>query len=196
MACTYSRQGILQHPLPLQVGALCNTMGQERSSALYVGAVKTNVSHLEGAAGIAGLLKAPGRLINPGRSWLHHFWCENLLANANLCQHRHGSIPHQRIWINDGKCICYEGLLCILFFFGKIVGQPLLCPTPIVRVRASCVGIKAVSAMQHRQVPPNLHLSKLNPHIDVEDAWRSKTLGDRAAAETDFARWEIHGIKE
>jgi len=24
--------------------------------------------------------------------------------------------------------------------------------------------------MQHRQVPPNLHLSKLNPHIDVEDA--------------------------
>ena len=30
---------------------------------------------------------------------------------------------------------------------------------------------KAVSAMQHRQVPPNLHLSKLNPHIDVEVAW-------------------------
>ena len=34
-------------------------MGQQRSSSLYVGAVKTNVSHLEGAAGIAGLLKAP-----------------------------------------------------------------------------------------------------------------------------------------
>lgn len=50
--------------------------------------------------------------------------------------------------------------------------------------------------MQHRQVPPNLHLSKLNPHIDVEDAWRSETLGDRAADDTDFARWEIHGIKE
>eukprot|EP00438_Fugacium_kawagutii_P013947 Skav203413 [mRNA] locus=scaffold1743:284138:284595:- [translate_table: standard] len=69
-------------------------MGQERSSALYVGAVKTNVSHLEGAAGIAGLLKA-------------------------------------------------------------------------------------VSAMQHRQVPPNLHLSKLNPHIDVEDAWRKRDDGQR-----------------
>ena len=43
-----------------QVGALCNTMGDQRSSSLYVGAVKTNVSHLEGAAGIAGLLKVPG----------------------------------------------------------------------------------------------------------------------------------------
>ena len=43
----------------LQVGALCNTVGQGRSSSLYIGAVKTNVSHLEGAAGIAGLLKAP-----------------------------------------------------------------------------------------------------------------------------------------
>ena len=32
-------------------------MGQSRSRALHVGAVKTNVSHLEGAAGIAGLLK-------------------------------------------------------------------------------------------------------------------------------------------
>ena len=45
----------------LQVGALCNTVGQGRSSSLYVGAVKTNVSHLEGAAGIAGLLKVPWR---------------------------------------------------------------------------------------------------------------------------------------
>ena len=44
---------------PEQVGALCNTMGDQRSSSLYVGAVKTNVSHLEGAAGIAGLLKVP-----------------------------------------------------------------------------------------------------------------------------------------
>ncbi|CAJ1440834.1 unnamed protein product, partial [Effrenium voratum] len=69
---------------PIEVGALCSTMGQGRSSTLYVGAVKSNISHLEGAAGIAGLLKA-----------LH--------------------------------------------------------------------------AMEKRQVPPNLHLASLNPHIDVED---------------------------
>ncbi|CAK9054933.1 unnamed protein product [Durusdinium trenchii] len=69
---------------PIEVGALCSTFGVQRSSSLYVGAVKTNVSHLEGAAGIAGLLKA-------------------------------------------------------------------------------------ITAMQHHQVPPNLHLAKLNPHIDVEE---------------------------
>ena len=25
--------------------------------------------------------------------------------------------------------------------------------------------------MQHHEVPPNLHLEKLNPHIDLDDAW-------------------------
>lgn len=52
---------LLSHPSVIstcQVGALCSTFGVQRSSSLYVGAVKTNVSHLEGAAGIAGLLKA------------------------------------------------------------------------------------------------------------------------------------------
>ena len=28
--------------------------------------------------------------------------------------------------------------------------------------------IKAVLALQHRKVPPNLHFEKLNPHIDVK----------------------------
>ena len=48
------------------MGALCNTMGEQRSSSLYVGAVKTNVSHLEGAAGIAGLLKVPRQVLRRG----------------------------------------------------------------------------------------------------------------------------------
>ena len=41
-------------------------MGEQRSSSLYVGAVKTNVSHLEGAAGIAGLLKVPRQMLRRG----------------------------------------------------------------------------------------------------------------------------------
>ena len=29
--------------------------------------------------------------------------------------------------------------------------------------------LKALSAMVHSQVPPNLHLASLNPHMDIED---------------------------
>ena len=44
---------------PIEVGALKNTYGDGRSSPLALCAVKTNIGHLEGAAGMAGLLKAP-----------------------------------------------------------------------------------------------------------------------------------------
>lgn len=30
---------------------------------------------------------------------------------------------------------------------------------------------QAIAVMQHHEVPPNLHLEKLNPHIDLDDAW-------------------------
>jgi acyl transferase domain-containing protein/NADPH:quinone reductase-like Zn-dependent oxidoreductase/acyl carrier protein len=42
---------------PIEIGALSATMGPNRTTEAVLGAVKTNVSHLEGAAGIAGLLK-------------------------------------------------------------------------------------------------------------------------------------------
>ncbi|MEZ4867754.1 MAG: type I polyketide synthase [Caldilineaceae bacterium] len=43
---------------PIEIGALGSVFGQERSQPLWVGSVKTNFGHLEGAAGVAGLLKA------------------------------------------------------------------------------------------------------------------------------------------
>jgi acyl transferase domain-containing protein len=45
---------------PLEARAILETVGAtgNRSSNLYVGSVKTNIGHLEGAAGVAGVIKA------------------------------------------------------------------------------------------------------------------------------------------
>lgn len=43
---------------PLEAKAILATIGQNRSNELYVGSVKTNIGHLEGAAGVAGVIKA------------------------------------------------------------------------------------------------------------------------------------------
>lgn len=42
---------------PIEVSALDNVFGSERSAPLLVGSVKANIGHLESAAGIAGLIK-------------------------------------------------------------------------------------------------------------------------------------------
>ncbi|OLN91972.1 Lovastatin diketide synthase LovF 2 [Colletotrichum chlorophyti] len=45
---------------PLEARAILNTIGDQpgRKSEIYVGSVKTNIGHLEGAAGVAGVIKA------------------------------------------------------------------------------------------------------------------------------------------
>ena len=41
---------------PIEIGAL-SAVFEERTAPLYVGSVKTNIGHLEAAAGVAGLIK-------------------------------------------------------------------------------------------------------------------------------------------
>ncbi|KAK8225326.1 beta-ketoacyl synthase domain-containing protein [Phyllosticta capitalensis] len=43
---------------PLEAKAILSTIGKNRKNDLYVGSVKTNIGHLEGAAGVAGVIKA------------------------------------------------------------------------------------------------------------------------------------------
>jgi acyl transferase domain-containing protein len=45
---------------PLEARAILRTVGaiENRTTDLYVGSVKTNIGHLEGAAGVAGIIKA------------------------------------------------------------------------------------------------------------------------------------------
>ena len=43
---------------PIEISALQNTVARNRNSPCYLGSVKSNMGHLESAAGIAGLIKA------------------------------------------------------------------------------------------------------------------------------------------
>lgn len=42
---------------PYELSAIGQTFGTDRDLPLYVGSVKTNIGHLEGCAGLAGLIK-------------------------------------------------------------------------------------------------------------------------------------------
>ncbi|MGD9212680.1 MAG: beta-ketoacyl synthase N-terminal-like domain-containing protein, partial [Desulfobacteraceae bacterium] len=47
---------------PIEMTAIQNTVGRERGDTLYVGSIKSNLGHLESAAGIAGTIKAVAAL--------------------------------------------------------------------------------------------------------------------------------------
>ena len=47
---------------PIEMSAIQNTIAKDRTDTLYIGSVKSNIGHLESAAGIAGLLKSVAAL--------------------------------------------------------------------------------------------------------------------------------------
>jgi len=47
---------------PIEISAIKNTIAKDRKDTCYVGSVKTNIGHLESAAGIAGLIKSVASL--------------------------------------------------------------------------------------------------------------------------------------
>jgi acyl transferase domain-containing protein len=49
---------------PIEISAIKNTVAKDRKDHVYVGSVKSNIGHLESAAGIAGLIKSVAILSN------------------------------------------------------------------------------------------------------------------------------------
>ncbi|KAI4710994.1 Type I Iterative PKS [Alternaria sp. Ai002NY15] len=69
---------------PLEARAILKTIGsvENRLSDLYVGSVKTNIGHLEGAAGVAGIIKA-ALTVERGMI-LPNLWFEKLNPDIDL----------------------------------------------------------------------------------------------------------------
>ncbi|KUL82178.1 hypothetical protein ZTR_09578 [Talaromyces verruculosus] len=84
---------------PLEARAIINSIGSGRTSDLYVGSVKTNIGHLEGAAGVAGVIKAAfvvERGLIP-----QNLWFDTL--NPQISLPAHVRIPQQLTeWPTDG----------------------------------------------------------------------------------------------
>jgi len=47
---------------PIEISAIKNTIAKDRKDTCYVGSIKSNIGHLESAAGIAGLIKSVASL--------------------------------------------------------------------------------------------------------------------------------------
>lgn len=84
---------------PLEAKAILATIGQDRATELYVGSVKTNIGHLEGAAGVAGVIKAA--LVVERGVIPPNLWFEELNPAIELPPNVR--IPTQATrWPNDG----------------------------------------------------------------------------------------------
>jgi len=91
---------------PIEVGALCQVFSQNRASEdpLYLGAVKTNMGHLEASAGIAGLIKLALMLQHKRRVTNLHF--DSLNSNISLGDHLKLSDDNQPWELTGGKTRC------------------------------------------------------------------------------------------
>ena len=74
---------------PLEASAIGAVFGEHRSSKkpLFVGALKSNIGHLEGASGIAGLIKAVlviEKGVIPPNIWFERPSAKILVNNWNL----------------------------------------------------------------------------------------------------------------
>ncbi|MBD2776534.1 non-ribosomal peptide synthetase/type I polyketide synthase [Iningainema tapete] len=86
---------------PIEINAIAAVYGQERKQPLYVGSVKTNLGHLEAAAGIAGTIKTILALQHGEIPPHLHFKEPNPLINW---QGTPLEIPSQTVpWSNKGE---------------------------------------------------------------------------------------------
>jgi len=88
---------------PIEIGALDGVFSSTRSAArpLYIGSVKTNVGHLEGAAGIIGLLKVVLALQH--KVYPAHLHCSTKNPHISWNQLPIEILHRQKNWLAENK---------------------------------------------------------------------------------------------
>lgn len=89
---------------PIELHALADVIGTSRQEKCWVGSVKTNIGHLEAAAGIAGLIKTALSLKNQKIPGILNY--KQLNPHINLRSAQALTIPQQLVpWTTSGKRI-------------------------------------------------------------------------------------------
>lgn len=91
---------------PIEASALSRIFspGRPQDQPLHVGSVKTNIGHLEGASGLAGVIKAVLMLEN-----------ETILPNTNF------EMPNPRIPLDEWK-LTVSAITDAIFCYGRLTG--------------------------------------------------------------------------
>jgi 3-oxoacyl-(acyl-carrier-protein) synthase/enoyl-CoA hydratase/carnithine racemase len=93
---------------PIEVQAISNVLG-ERSNKLPLGALKSNIGHLEGAAGLAGLVKAIMCLWH--KKVPPNLHCENINPRIQEFVDKNIVIPTEKVFeLDKTKQILYAGI--------------------------------------------------------------------------------------
>ena len=157
---------------PIEVRSLGRVLGQERKSPLIIGSVKTNIGHLEQAAGIAGLIKVLLSLENEKIPAHPHFSVLNPLISLDDIP---AKIPVEQIpWISNYK----KRIATVSSFgFGGVNAQLVVEEPPVQELTANEFkpGFHLLTLSAKNKTALNmltdkyLAFLKQNPEIDPAD---------------------------
>ena len=123
--------------------------------------MKTNIGHLEGAAGVAGLVKSMLALHHRTlQSWLD--WMANgVLGDLSLKRKLFNTKPEEGVIFVE-----------LMGIFGGFLGCFVHKKSMNTRHHRHAMwfdDLRCILSLDRGQVPPNVHFSKLNPTIDLDD---------------------------
>jgi acyl transferase domain-containing protein len=165
---------------PIEVQSLATVLGNDRSSPLMIGSVKTNIGHLEAAAGIASLIKVV--LAMHYQEIPPHLHLQQVNPRLDLTATRI-TIPTQRTpWLVAAGQSRLAGVSAFGFsgtnahLILESAPQPSRQSPPGRPTQILCLSAKTDSALQ-RQVDQMLNYLQAQPDVDLADVCVTANTG-------------------